>query len=75
MCVSHSVMSRVTSWTVAHQAPLFMRFSRQEYRNVAIPFSRGSSLPRDQNIDFLHCRQILYHLSYQGSPLKIYDLV
>ena len=32
---------------------------------VAIPFSRGSSWPRD----LLHFRQILYLLSYQGSPL------
>ena len=29
---SHSVMSNsATPWTVAHQAPLSMRFSRQEY--------------------------------------------
>ena len=31
---------------------------------VAIPFSRGNSQPRDP----LHCRWILYWLSYQGSP-------
>ena len=31
---------------------------------IAIPFSRGSSSPRD----LLHCRQILYHLSHHGSP-------
>ena len=32
VCVSHSVMSdSATSWTVAHQAPLSMGFSRQEY--------------------------------------------
>ena len=30
VCTSHSVMF-VTPWTVAHQAPLFMGFSRQEY--------------------------------------------
>ena len=30
---------------------------------VVIPFSRGSSRPRDR-ICFLHDRQILYHLSY-----------
>ena len=31
-CVSCSVVSdSVTSWTVAHQAPLSMRFLRQEY--------------------------------------------
>ena len=30
--LSHSVMSdSVTPWTVAHQAPLSMGFSRQEY--------------------------------------------
>ena len=38
----------VTPWTVAHQAPLSMRFSRQELEWVAISFSRGSSPPRDQ---------------------------
>ena len=37
------------SWTVAYQAPLSMEFSRQELLEwVAIPFSRGSSWPRDQ---------------------------
>ena len=36
---------------------------------VAIPFSRGSSLPRDRTC-LLNFRQILYHLSHQGSPLS-----
>ena len=31
--------------TVAHQPPLSMEFSRQEYWSIAIPFSRGSSNP------------------------------
>ena len=35
---------------------------------VPISFSRGSSWPRDQNTDLLHCRQILYHLSHPGKP-------
>ena len=36
----------------------------------AIPFSRGSSQPRDQsNLGLLHCRQILCRLSHQGSYL------
>ena len=34
---------------------------------VAIPFSRGSSQPKDPIPGLLHCRQILYHLSHQGS--------
>ena len=38
VCVSHSVMSNsATPWTVAHQAPLSMGFSRQEYWNE-VPF-------------------------------------
>ena len=37
-----------TPWTVAHQAPPSMGFSRQEYwSRVAISFSRRSSWPRD----------------------------
>ena len=38
----------VTPWTIAHQAPLSMKFSRKEYWSwVAISFSTGSSQPRD----------------------------
>ena len=46
--VAWSFPTFVTPWTVAYQAPLFMGFSRKEYLSgVAIPFSRGSSQPRD----------------------------
>ena len=31
---------------------------------------RGSSQPRELNLGLLHCRQILYDLSYQGNPLE-----
>ena len=41
---------------------------------VAFHFSRGSSQPRDpthgSNPGLLHCRQILYQLNHQGSPLS-----
>ena len=37
---------------------------------IAIPFSRGSSRPRDQTWVSCIDRQILYHLTHQGS-LKI----
>ena len=59
----------VTPWTVVHQAPLSMEFSREEHwSGLAIPFSRGPFQPRDQTqVSFLHCRQILYHLSHQGN--------
>ena len=35
---------------------------------VAILFPRRSSQPRDRTWVLLHYRQILYHLSHQGSP-------
>ena len=50
-------------WTVTRQAPLYRRFSRQEYR-VAMPSSRGSSRPRDQTcLFYVSCigSQVLYH--------------
>ena len=36
---------------------------------VAIPFSKGIFPTQELNWDLLHCRWILYQLSYQGSPL------
>ena len=42
---------------------------------VAVPFSRGSSQPRDQTQDLPHCRQILYQLSHQGSPKIVKGLL
>ena len=36
---------------------------------VAFPFSRGSSQPRDQTGGPLHCRWILYQLSYTSINL------
>ena len=39
----------LTPWAVAYQVPLSMEFSRKRILEwVAIPFSRGSSQPRDQ---------------------------
>ena len=36
---------------------------------VAIPFSRGLSQPRSKP-GLLHCRQTLYHMIRQGSPIS-----
>ena len=48
--LSHSVMSdSVTSWTVAHQASLSMGITQTRILEwVAMPFSIGSSQPRNQ---------------------------
>ena len=73
MCavLSRSVMSQlfVTSWTVAHQAPLFMGFSRQEYWS-GLPCPPPGHLP---NPGLLHCRRILYRLSHQGRAARPVD--
>ena len=41
---------------------------------VAVPFSKGSSQPRDQTQVSSHCRWILYQLSHQENP-KILEWV
>ena len=73
VCWVPSVLSdSVTLWTVAHQAPLFMRFSRQRILEwVAMASSRISSATQGLNpslLSLLRCRQILYPLSHLGSP-------
>ena len=57
-------------WTAAHQAPLSTGFSSQEYWS-GLPFPSPGDLPGPGIEPGLHhCRQILYHLSHQGSPLR-----
>ena len=60
----------VAPWTLAHQAPLSMEFSRQEYWN-GLPFPSPRDLPNPgPKLGLLLCSQILYCLSHQGSPLQ-----
>ena len=42
--ISQSCLTLVTLWTVAHQAPLSMGFSRQEYWS-GLPFPSPGDLP------------------------------
>ena len=60
-----------TPWTVAHQPPLSMEFFRQEYWSGLPCPSPGIFPIQESNPGLLYCRQILYHLSHQGSPSKI----
>ena len=61
-CFSH-VQLCATLWTVAHQAPLSMGFSRQAYW-TGLPFPAPGDLPHQgsnpQTQHLLHCWQILY---------------
>ena len=66
-CVSR-VWRFVTPWTLSHQAPLFMGFSRQEYWS-RLPCPPLGHLPtQGSNLHFLHWRRILYHQRHLGSP-------
>ena len=61
----------VTPWTVAHQAPPSMGFSRQAYWS-GLPFPSPGDLP---NLGIEpRCSAftiMLYHLSHQGTPYII----
>ena len=52
--------------TVARQSPLSMGFSRQEYWSGLHSLLQGIFMTQGFNPGLLHCRQILYQLSYQG---------
>ena len=61
--------SLVILWTVAHQAPLSMGFSRWEYWS-GLPLPSPGDLPnqgKELKSRFLYCRWILYPLSQLGS--------
>ena len=42
----------------------------QEYWSGSLSLLPGVFLTQELNQDLLHCRQILYQLSYEGSPLN-----
>ena len=72
---SHSVLSHsfVTPRTVACQAPLSMRFPRQEYWS-GLPFSSPGNLPNQgSNSYLLHWQADSLPLSYQRSPSLTLD--
>ena len=66
------VSDSANPWTVAHQAPLSMGILPARILDwVAMPSSnplQGIFPTQESNPGLFHCRQILYHLSYQGSP-------
>ena len=57
----------VTPWTVARQAPLSLGFPRQEYQSGLTFLLQGIFPTWESNPGLLHCRQILYWLTHQGS--------
>ena len=72
------VLSRVwlfaTPWTIARQAPLSTRFSRQEYWS-GLPFPTSGDLPNpgiklQSHVSYIG-RQVLYHQRHLGSSKSI----
>ena len=66
------MMTRLSPWhsvLVSQSCPtLSMKFFRQAYWR-GLPFPLQVIFPtHGSNLGLLHCRQILYHLSHQGSP-------
>ena len=74
LCCFSCAQLFATSWTVTHQAPLSMEFSRQEHWN-GLPFPPPGDLP-DPGIEptslyvYSVGRRVLYNERYLGS-LKI----
>ena len=62
-----------TLWTVAHQAPLSMGFSRQEYwSGLPCPAPRDLPYPGFEPESLMSTclgRRVLYHWRHLGSPL------
>ena len=74
MCVcvlSRSVVSQsVTLWTAAHQTPLCQWNFSGMNTGVGFHFLLQEIFPtQGLNPGLLHCRQILYSLSHQASPI------
>ena len=76
LCFS-CVLLFVNPWAAAHQAPLSVGFSRQEYLRLlgllpwqvgSLPLFQGIFPTQGPNPGFSHCKWILSHLSTQGNP-------
>ena len=77
LCQSLScVQLFVTPWTVGNQAPLVHGiFQARILEWVAIYFSRGIVPTQGLNPSSPASREILYHLSHPGSPIKLFSSV
>ena len=76
VCSLSHVQLFVTSWSAAHQAPLFMEFSRQEYWG-GFPFPTPRNLPNPGIKQCLGQRETdclpLHHLGKLRRPMKTND--
>ena len=78
--ISVSVSLTVTSdsatpWTVAHQAPLSMEFSRQEYWSGCCFLPQGIFPSQGSNLGLPHHKRFLYRLTTREAHIYIYACV
>ena len=66
--VTRSCPTLVIPWTAALQASLSMESPGKNTGVGSHSLLQGISPTQGSNWGLLHCRQILYQLSYQGSP-------
>ena len=70
VCVFSHVQLFVTPWTVAHQALCRWDFPCKNTREGCHSLLQGIFPTQGSNLGLPHCRQTLYRLSHQGSPVK-----
>ena len=63
------------AWTLACQAPLFLGFSGKNAGMDCHFLLQGIFPTQESNLGLLHCRQTLYRLSRQGSPMAKFYLI
>ena len=74
VCGSHSVMSNsvtLMDCSLPPDSPVHVILQTGILQWIAIPFSEVIFLTQGSILGLLDCRQTLYHLSHQGSPLYI----
>ena len=70
--VTQSCLTLCNPWTIAHQAPSVRGDSPGKNSGVGCHAPLQGIFPSwGSNLGLPHCRQILYHLSHQGSPGKV----
>ena len=66
--VTQSCLTLCHPWTVAHQRLCPWDFPGKNVGVGCYSLLQGIFLTQGLNLGLLHCRQILYHLTHQGSP-------
>ena len=78
MCGYASLLSHVwlfvSPWAVAHQAPLSMGILQARILECCQALLQGIFPTQGSNPGLPHCREILYHMSHQGSLSSVWNI-